>query len=152
MRHRKRGRKLGRNAAHRRALARNLAIGFIKQFGVSNREYVVTTRAKAKEYRPFIERLITLGRRALAEDITPHRKLALRRRALMLLPNKAAVKKLFEEIAPRYADRPGGYTRIIKTGSHRLGDGAQKVLLAYVPAERRRPGAAAVAPTVKTGE
>jgi large subunit ribosomal protein L17 len=144
MRHRKRGRKLGRNSSHRKALARNMAIGFFKQFGVENREYIVTTRAKAKEYQPFIEKLITIGRKANAPGATPERKLALRRHALRLVPNKDSIKFLFDEIAPRYADRDGGYTRIIKTGSHRLGDGAQKVLLAYMPAET----AAAGAPTV----
>ncbi|RME70354.1 MAG: 50S ribosomal protein L17 [Planctomycetota bacterium] len=144
MRHRKRGRKLGRKSAHRKALARNIAIGFFQQFGVENREYIVTTRAKAKEYRPFIERLITLGRRAQAAS-TPERRLALRRHALRLLPNKAAVRRVFEEIAPRYADRNGGYTRIIKTGSHRLGDGAQKVLLAFMPAEEGASAGAAEA-------
>ena len=80
-----------------------------------------------------IERLITLGRRALAADATPERKLALRRQALSVLPYPAMIKRVFDEIATRYKDRPGGYLRVLKTGSHRLGDGAQKVLLAFVP-------------------
>jgi len=134
MRHRKKGRKLGRKSPQRTALGRSLAQGLIKQFGVENREYIVTTKAKAKEYRGFVERLITLGRRSLSPALKPAQKVVLRRRALKLLPDKEAVSRVFGEIATRYQDRPGGYTRVLKTGSYRLGDGAQKVLFAFTPA------------------
>lgn len=133
MRHRKAGRKLGRKTAERKALGRSLALALIGQFGVENREYIVTTKAKAKEYRGFVEKLITLGKKAHAPEATPERKLALRRRAVRLLPNRAAVRKLFDEVAVRYRDRPGGYLRVLTTGSHRLGDGARKVLFAFTP-------------------
>jgi large subunit ribosomal protein L17 len=132
MRHRKRGRKLDRAANQRKALKRSVALAMITQFGVENREYIVTTTARAKEFRPFVEKLITLGRRARANPESTGRQIALRRQALRLLPNRPAVKKIFDEIAHRYADRPGGYTRIVRTGSYRLGDGAQKVLFAFV--------------------
>ncbi|MFC1705467.1 50S ribosomal protein L17 [Planctomycetota bacterium] len=149
MRHLKAGRKLGRKAAPRKALARSITVGLVNQFGVENREYIVTTPAKAKEYRRFVEKLITLGRRALDSEATSARKLALRRRALKLLPNRAAVKKIFDEIAPRYKDRPGGYLRILKTGSYRLGDGVQKVLFAFVPDSKGPAKAVAPKPIVK---
>ena len=116
MRHLKAGRRLGRNASHRRSLFRNLAMALFQH------ERIVTTVAKAKEARPFIEKLITL-----AKKNTLHaRRLVLAR---LGTPSKASVKphedpdkaddthviiKLFKEIAPRYADRPGGYTRVLK--------------------------------------
>ena len=83
---------------------------------------------------PYIEseRLVTLGKKFNDPKATPHRKLAIRRQALQLVPKPEAVNKIFTEIAPRYADRKGGYMRVIKTGAHRLGDGSQKVLLAFV--------------------
>jgi len=156
MRHLNAGRRLGRTAAHRVALGRNLVLAMVKQFGQENREYVVTTLAKAKEYRGFFERLITLGKKYNEAGATPARKLALRRQALKLLPRPSVIKKIFDEIAPRYADRKGGYVRVVKTGAHRLGDGSQKVLFAFVagvkPAAAAGEGAAAdVAkkPTVK---
>jgi large subunit ribosomal protein L17 len=150
MRHLKSGRKLGRKTEQRKALARGIALGLIGQFGVENREYIVTTKAKAKEFRGFVERIITLGKKALAADASPERKLALRRQAASMLPNRPAVKKVFEAIAPRYKDRPGGYVRVLKTGSHRLGDGAQKVLFAFTPATSATAAAAAPRP-VKRG-
>jgi large subunit ribosomal protein L17 len=147
MRHLNAGRKLNRTQAHRIATGRNLVASLFKQFGEPNREYIVTTLAKAKEYRSLAERLITIGKEAANPATKPERKLALRRRATSLLgaPGRVKitkpdgekkpvdlVKKLFEEIAPRYQDRKGGYVRVIKTGAHRLGNGAQKVLLAFV--------------------
>lgn len=133
MRHRKSGRKLSRTSAHRKALGRNLTIGLVKQFGVDNREYIVTTLAKAKEYRCFVEKMITIAKKAIAEDPGSQRRLALLRRALKLLPHKPTVKRLFDDIAPRYTERAGGYTRVIKTAECRVGDGSRKVLLAFMP-------------------
>jgi len=86
-------------------------------------ERIRTTPEKAKEARRLAERLITLGKKGT---------LAARRRALQLLPNKRAVRKLFDEIAPRYADRPGGYTRILRLGRPRVGDAAPQVLFELV--------------------
>ena len=108
MRHLKAGRKLGRNASHRLALMRNLARAVIEQ------ELIITTVAKAKEARRFVERLITK-----AKEGTLHA----RRQVLARLPDREAVKKLFDVLAPRFADRPGGYTRVIKRHERRLGDG-----------------------------
>jgi large subunit ribosomal protein L17 len=157
------GRKLNRTAAHRVATGRNLVASLFKQFGKTNREYIVTTIAKAKEYRSLAERLITIGKEAADPATKADRKLALRRRAASMLGAPARVKvedesgekkpvdlvrKLFDEIAPRYRDRKGGYVRVIKTGAHRLGNGAQKVLLAFVAGSAPAP-AAAEAPAKK---
>lgn len=114
MRHLKAGRKLGRNATHRAALRRNLACALFEH------GQIVTTVAKAKDLRPFVERLITLAKRQ-----TLHAK----RLAVARLHNKEAVRKLFAEIAPRFADRPGGYTRIVKRSVRRLGDAGQTAWL-----------------------
>src|SRR4051812_2348225 len=107
MRHLKAGRQLGRNASHRLALFRNLSRALIEH------GRIVTTVEKAKELRPFIEKLVTLAKKGTLHS---------RRLALARLPDKDAVKKLFEEIAPQYADRPGGYTRVLKRHQRRLGD------------------------------
>ena len=116
MRHRIAHRKLGRRPSHRRALLRNLAATLIEH------GHLRTTVAKAKEVRPFVERLVTLGRRS---------DLAARRRALQILPRKQVVGKLFDDVAPRFADRPGGYTRILKLGP-RQGDGAPMARIEFV--------------------
>ena len=121
MRHRRAGRKLGRDAAHRRALYANLAGALIEHGRIK------TTQAKAKEVRPIAEQMITLGRRG---------DLAARRQALAYLRSNDVVHKLFAEVAPRFADRPGGYSRIVKIGP-RPGDSAELVyleLVDYVPA------------------
>lgn len=121
MRHRVRGRRLGRSSSHRRALARNL----ISALFLHGR--VVTTAPKAKEYRGMAEKLITLAK---VKDL--HRV----RRAVQVLGNKAAVARLFDEIGPSMKDRPGGYTRILKLAKPRLGDKGQRVfweLVDYVP-------------------
>ena len=129
MRHRKSGRKLGRTSSHRKALLRSLAISLFKH------EKIETTLAKAKEARPFVERLITMARKGT---------LAHRRRALGVLgisnrlgntEPKKIVRKLFDDIGKRYADRPGGYTRILKLSKWRLGDGTQQAVLELVVAE-----------------
>lgn len=114
MRHLKAGRHLGRNASHRTALFRNLTRALIEH------GRIVTTVEKAKEVRPFVEKLITL-----AKKNTIHA----RRLALARLPDKEAVTKLFKEIAPRYADRKGGYTRVIKRLERRLGDAGRTAFL-----------------------
>ena len=153
MRHLNAGRRLSRTSAHRLALGRLLTDALVKQFGQENREYIVTTLAKAKEYRSFVEKLITLGKKHNDPKATPAQKLAFRRQALETIPKPATVKRIFDEVAVRYADRKGGYTRVIKTGAHRLGDGSQKVLLAFVagatPAAATAAPAADAAPKVK---
>ena len=108
MRHLNAGRKLNRSAAHRRALFRNLVTALFE------RERIRTTDAKAKEVRRLAERMITLGKDG---------SLAARRRALTFIQRRAVVKRLFEDIAPRFKERAGGYTRIIKLGI-RHGDAA----------------------------
>ncbi len=109
MRHRIAGRKLSRPTAHRWALYRNLVSDLVK-YGK-----IVTTEAKAKEIRGLAEKMITLGKEG---------SLASRRRALAFVTDKKLVDKIFNELAPRYAERPGGYTRLVKLG-RRVGDGAQ---------------------------
>lgn len=108
MRHLNAGRKLNRSASHRRALFRNLVTALLE------RERIKTTDAKAKETRRLAERMITLGKEGT---------LAARRRALTFVQSRAVVKKLFDDIAPRFKERNGGYTRIIKIGL-RHGDAA----------------------------
>lgn len=120
MRHRRSGRKLGRDAAHRKALYANLAGALIEHGRIR------TTVAKAKEVRPIAEQMITLGRRG---------DLSARRRAIGYLRSHEIAHKLFSEVAPRFADRAGGYTRIVKLGP-RQGDGAEMAyleLVDYVP-------------------
>jgi len=142
MRHRKSGRKLGRNSSHRKALLRSLAISLFTH------EKIETTLAKAKEARPMVERLITMARKGT---------LAHRRRALGILgvsnsegnpEPKKIVRKLFDDIGKRYLDRPGGYTRILKLSKWRLGDGAQQAVLELVVPEAG--GGARAKPTVRT--
>lgn len=116
MRHRKKGRKLSRTLSHRRALLRNLAISLI----MNGR--IITTEPKAKELRRVVEKLITK-----AKDGTLH----MRRQVIAFIPHKEAVKKLFNEIAPKYKDRNGGYTRILKIGE-REGDAAFMTLVELV--------------------
>jgi large subunit ribosomal protein L17 len=108
MRHLNAGRKLNRSASHRRALFRNLVTALLEH------ERIKTTDAKAKETRRLTERMITLGKEGT---------LAARRRALTFVQKRSVVKKLFDDIAPRFKERPGGYTRIIKVGI-RHGDAA----------------------------
>ena len=119
MRHQKSGRKLGRDAAHRKALYANLAAALIEHGRIK------TTEAKAKEVRPIVEQMITLGKRG---------DLHARRQALAFLRSNDVVHRLFAEVAPRFADRPGGYTRIVKLGP-RQGDAAAMVYLELVDHE-----------------
>ena len=116
MRHKIAGRKLGRATGHRRAMFRNLVTDLL------NYEKITTTEAKAKEVRGLAEKMITLGKDG---------ELHSRRQALSFIIDKKVTEKVFTELAERYAERPGGYTRIIKLGP-RLGDGAPMVKLELV--------------------
>jgi large subunit ribosomal protein L17 len=116
MRHNVAGRRLGRSSAHRKALYRNLVTDLL------NYEKITTTEAKAKEVRSLAEKMITLGKEGT---------LAARRRALAFILDEKIADKVFTTLAPRYAERPGGYTRITKLGP-RLGDGAPMVQLELV--------------------
>jgi large subunit ribosomal protein L17 len=170
MRHRRKGRVLGRSPSHQRALLRNLASALIlteleDEFAENKPKVpgrVVTTLQKAKEVRPLVEKCVTIARRALpaqeaadgfASDserntaewrawrssdrwkqwnkaIAP--VVAARRRALVLLGDKEAVRVLFDDIAPRFADRAGGYTRIVRLAKPRLGDAGTRAILEFV--------------------
>lgn len=177
MRHRKRGRRLGRSASHRRALMRNLASSlFLTERDAESEDNepkvkgrVVTTLHKAKEVRPLVEKCVTIARKSMvateaadeyaiesergSDEWKSWRKseqwqkwnaaiapaVAARRRALKLLGDKQAVSVLFEEVAPRYADRPGGYTRILRLAKPRLGDAGEQAILEFVGVHDRIP-------------
>ncbi len=174
MRHRRKGRVLGRSPSHQRALLRNLAsalmltereteageVGAPKVLG-----RIITTVAKAKEVRPLVERCITIAKRGLvsleqarefattadrdsvewkqwrtsgrwsqwAQAVSP--AVAARRKVVQLLGDKKAARIVFEKIAPRFVDRPGGYTRILKLATPRLGDAGPRAMLEFVGAE-----------------
>ncbi|MEX0701572.1 MAG: L17 family ribosomal protein [Planctomycetales bacterium] len=185
MRHRLKGRKLGRNSSHRKALFRNLACSLIRSVrvdeaaenppGVPGR--IVTTVAKAKELRPMVEKLVTMAKKAIpheddadqhavtAERNTPQWKawregegwnqwaqaiapaVALRRRAFAILRDKQAVEILFAELAERFEDRPGGYTRVVRLAKVRLGDAGRQALIEFV-GERDRTRQKRRAPVV----
>ena len=170
MRHRRKGRKLGRNPSHQRALLRSLASALLlterdAEFDDNKPKVkgrIVTTISKAKEVRPLLEKCVTIARRSLnaekaaVEHATSAERgseewknwrssdnwrawnqaiapaLAARRRCLQLLHDKEAVEILFDEIAPRFADRPGGYTRIIRLAQPRLGDGGIRAIFEFV--------------------
>ena len=119
MRHQKTGRKLGRDSAHRKALYANLCAALIEHGRIQ------TTEAKAKEVRAIAEKMITLGKRG---DVHAHRQ------AVAFLRSKEIAHRLFAEVAPRFADRPGGYTRIVKIGP-RQGDAAPMAYLEFVDFE-----------------
>jgi large subunit ribosomal protein L17 len=119
LRHHKTGRKLGRDSAHRKALYANLCCSLFEHGRIR------TTEAKAKEVRPVAEQMITLGKRG---DVHAHRQ------AVAFLRSKPVAHALFTEIAPRFSDRPGGYTRIVKIGP-RPGDAAPLVYLELVDYE-----------------
>jgi large subunit ribosomal protein L17 len=170
MRHRRRGRKLGRSPSHQRALLRSVASAlFLTE---RDAEYddnkpkvkgrIITTISKAKEVRPLVEKCITIARKGLvAEDAAREFKsdaergtdswnswrksdrwrkwnsavapaVAARRRCLQLLGDKQAVRALFNEVAPRFTDRPGGYTRILRLAKPRLGDAGTRAVLEFV--------------------
>lgn len=123
MRHLKAGRKLNRTSAHRRALLRNLATSLVEH------EQIRTTDAKAKELRRIVDRLITLGKRG---------SLHARRQAAAFLRTRSAVKKLFDELAPRFNQRNGGYTRVLKLGRRR-GDAAPISIIELTERESKAP-------------
>ena len=123
MRHQVSGYRLGRSTGARTALRRNL----IKQFFTHER--IQTTKAKAAAIRGDAERLITLARNSA--DATPEQKVHARRLAISKLGDNQVIKRLFDEIAPRYASRPGGYTRVLKL-CPRMGDSAEMVILELV--------------------
>jgi large subunit ribosomal protein L17 len=116
MRHNVRGRKLGRTSSHRKAMFRNQICSLV------DKERIRTTLDKAKELRPVAEKIVTQGKRG-----TVHA----RRQVRQWIDDRALIKKLFDEIAPRFAERPGGYLRIVKLGP-RLGDNAEMALLEFV--------------------
>ncbi len=122
MRHLISGSKLGRQPAHRRATLRNLVTNLIEK------ERIHTTLLRAKATRPLAERMITLGKRD---------SLHARRQAAAFLMTPGATKKLFSDLAPRFADRPGGYTRIIRTG-WRIGDGAELAIIEFLGSELKK--------------
>ncbi len=124
MRHRVHGRKLGRTTAHRTALFRNQLTALFTH------ERIVTTVAKAKELRPLAERMVSLARTG---------SLPARRRVLTMVPDKLVVRRLFDEVAPRFVDRPGGYTRIVRIGK-RHGDGAELALIEFVDYQPPKKG------------
>jgi large subunit ribosomal protein L17 len=116
MKHRIKGRKLGRNTAHRKALMRNMSIALLKS------EAIKTTLPKAKELRPFVEKVLTIAKKD---------NLANRRLAASILGNQEIIEKLFKEIGPKIAQRNGGYTRIMKYG-FRVGDKAPMAFMELV--------------------
>jgi len=117
MRHGNAHRKLGRKPEHRKAMFANMAAALIKH------EQITTTLPKAKELRPVVEKLITLGKRG---------DLHARRQAVSQIRDVAMVKKLFDVIGPRFANRAGGYTRILRLPDYRIGDGGTKVIFELV--------------------
>ncbi|MDT7604390.1 MAG: large subunit ribosomal protein, partial [Acidobacteriota bacterium] len=169
MRHQKAHRKLGRTSEHRLSMLRNLATSLIN----ARDERLVTTLPKAKELRPFVERIITLSKRAqaLTGDDTAARSVHLRRQAAVFFhagnrqqsvstgrrnapraertAGVAAVKRLFDELGERYKDRPGGYTRIIKLG-RRVGDNAELAIIELVDNPRELEAVAQSAKRAKT--
>ena len=126
MRHQKAGRKLNRTASHRKAMFANMAASLIEH------EQIVTTLPKAKEIRPIVEKLVTLGKRG---------DLHARRQAIAQIGNEALVRRLFDTIAPRYATRNGGYLRIMKAG-FRYGDNAPLAVIEFVDRDTSAKGAA----------
>lgn len=124
--HRRKGRKFNRTASHRRALLANLSIALILN------KRIKTTEAKAKELRRFIEPLVTKAKRALKfQDSAPEKGIHLRREARKFLNNKEALIILFDEIGAKVGERPGGFTRVLKTGN-RYGDGARTAIIEFV--------------------
>jgi large subunit ribosomal protein L17 len=189
MRHKKRGRKLGRNPSHQRALLRNLASALLlterdaegEDNAPKTKGRIITTMQKAKEVRPLIEQCVTIARNALpwqeaadklAPDADRHSDqwrawrqsqqwrqwtqaiapvVNARRRALRLLGNKQAVQILFDDVAPRFADRDGGYTRVLRLPKPRLGDAGTRAILEFV-GKNDRLRKAAVRPSFDTDE
>ncbi|MCA9048626.1 MAG: 50S ribosomal protein L17, partial [Planctomycetaceae bacterium] len=186
MRHRVRGRKLGRNASHRKAMFRNMACSLISTVRIDKEDprrpkvsgRIKTTVAKAKELRPFVEKLITLARRAQSHEAKAARfatdaernseawkqwrqsdqwqqwaqavapAVALRRRAFNALRDKMAVDILFSDLAERFADRKGGYTRIVRLPKVRLGDAGPQAIIEFVGERDRKKKKKRTAPVL----
>jgi large subunit ribosomal protein L17 len=130
MRHRKAGKKLGRTSSHRAAMARNMAVSLIEH------ERIVTTLPKAKNVKPFVEKLVTLSKQASQHN---------RRRVFAQVRSKAATTKLFTVLGPRFQARRGGYCRILKLGKNRLGDNGERAILEFVERTPAAEPAAAAA-------
>ena len=128
MRHRNAHRKLGRVSEHRTALLRNQAEALLAH------ERIETTVPKAKELRPFVERLITIAKRGVKANDPKGVSLSARRLVMRDVLNETVVTKLFDDLAPRFMDRPGGYTRILKLG-HRRGDAAEVAQIELIGSE-----------------
>lgn len=135
MRHRMSGRKLNRTSAHRKAMFANMAAALVKH------EQIETTLPKAKELRPIVDKLITLGKRGT---------LHARRQALSVLKDTDLAEKLFGSLATRYADRPGGYTRVLKAG-FRYGDSAPMAVIELVDRDPEAKGKDS-GPVLESGE
>jgi large subunit ribosomal protein L17 len=149
MRHRVAHRKLGRVTEHRIAMLRNQATALIRH------EHIETTVAKAKELRPFVERIITIAKRGVASGEANGKLLNARRLVGVDLQDRDVVGKLFDTIAPRFAERPGGYTRILRLG-YRRGDSAEVAQLELIgsefdPKATPKDVKAATAPKPKSG-
>ena len=121
MRHRVAGKKLNRDTAHRKALAKNLMRNLFIEF--DRKGYIITTREKAKFVQGKAEKLISLSRTKNLHNI---------RRAMAILQDRAVVQKLFDEIGPYYTARPGGYTRVVRVAKRRLGDNTVQAYLGFV--------------------
>ncbi len=130
MKHRIKQRKLNRTTPHRKAMLANMAASLIKH------EQIVTTLPKAKELRPYIEKLITMGKQANDKSASA---LSKRRQAIARMRDKEQVKKIFDVLAERYADRPGGYTRVLKAG-FRYGDCAPMAVIELVDRDESAKG------------
>src|SRR6476469_2660709 len=128
MRHRVAHRKLGRVTEHRIAMLRNQATALLRH------EHLTTTVPRAKELRPFVERLITIAKRGNAGGEANGRMLSARRLVGRDIPDQDVIRKLFDTIAPRFAGRPGGYTRIIRLG-YRRGDSAETAQIELIGSE-----------------
>lgn len=190
MRHKMRGRKLGRNHSHRRAMFRNMAASLIKTVAADEEDpeaprvpgRIVTTVAKAKELRPYVEKLVTLAKKALphtraaaeyattAEPRSDAYKTwrqsdewqqwnqaiapatALRRRAFSQLRDKEAVEILFDVLGERFEERPGGYTRVVRLAKVRLGDAGERAMIEFVGENDRTKTRRRVAPVVAPEE
>lgn len=187
MRHLVAGRKLGRNASHRKAMFRNMAVSLIRTVRTSDEPgqpkvagRIITTVPKAKELRPFVEKLVTLARKArrISQDAAKYETkaergseewkqwrmsdagknwvnahapaLAMRRRAFAQLRDEVAVDILFTDLAERFEDRAGGYTRIVRLASVRLGDAAQRALIEFVGKNDRVKSRRRAAPAVES--
>jgi large subunit ribosomal protein L17 len=135
MRHRNKGRRLGRTSEHRKALGKNLLSALVRH------HRIITTVAKAKEYRPKAEKLVTLAK---------EKNLANIRRALQVITDKTLVKHLFDVVGPHFRDRQGGYTRIMRLPKNRLGDDGPRAIIEFVdlprPEAEEEPTAEAAKP------